>query len=539
MLVSLRNNQRSLILLLGIALTAICLSFGEQPHYSWLLTVAQLIFVPAMVMMVVDFQTVGKIIIVGMMLAVTLLHWWTDGLYAVALACLYLLYTFYIAVKGVKRFLQRGFTNCAEFSIDMGLIYLAIGGFWFFAFTANINTGFSPLITWLTAIHFHYSACLLPLSVGLFGRLYNSSWYRIIVMILLAGPLIVAIGITFSIIIEIIAVILYILAIYGLFVLTFKTKLPLGQGILLRVSYGALCLTIIGSCLYVYSRLSGTYYVGIPEMLRFHGVMNGLFFGGIGVLAWAIAVPATNQRPFNFPVSQIRGKLRHEHQPHPGLVDALQDFVDTTKLHPVISDFYEQTTNYRLLATVQWKTWFKPFAFLYQGMSRLLQQLNLPFSNQQIEMTGRIVKVDEEQDSRQSPRAWIRTIKQQTVFVAIYSKHTSNQTTYMNIALPLPFSTMVGILYAYEEQGQLHLTSQQGEDAGIYLAIGKYVMQLPLQEHFRIAAVNDQTLTAVHKMTLFGIPFLHIDYHIQKNQQTRQGNSGHKEKVLIGTHQKE
>ncbi|MEK8197802.1 hypothetical protein [Lysinibacillus sp. FSL M8-0134] len=250
-------------------------------------------------------------------------------------------------------------------------------------------------------------------------------------------------------------------------------------------------------------------------------------------------MPATNQRTFNFPVSQIRGKLRHEHQPHPGLVDALQDFVDTTKLHPVISDFYEQTTSYRLLATVQWKTWFKPFAFLYQGMSRLLQQLNLPFSNQQIEMTGRIVKVDEEQDSRQSPRAWIRTIKQQTVFVAIYSRHTSNQITYMNIALPLPFSTMVGILYAYEEQGQLHLTSQQGEDAGIYLAIGNYVMKLPLQEHFRIAAVNDQTLTAVHKMTLFGIPFLHIDYHIQKNQQTRQGISGYKEKVLIGTYQKE
>lgn len=42
MLVSLRNNQRSLILLFGIALTAICLSFGEQPYYSWLLTVAQL-----------------------------------------------------------------------------------------------------------------------------------------------------------------------------------------------------------------------------------------------------------------------------------------------------------------------------------------------------------------------------------------------------------------------------------------------------------------------------------------------------------------
>ena len=123
----------------------------------------------------------------------------------------------------------------------------------------------------------------------------------------------------------------------------------------------------------------------------------------------------TTQRPFEFPVSQIRGKLRHENIPHLGLVDALQDFVDIAKLPPVIPHFYEHTTSYRLLATVQWKTWFRPFAFLYQGLSRFLQQLNLPFSSKQIEMTGSIVQVDSVQDSRPSPRAWIRTMHQQTV----------------------------------------------------------------------------------------------------------------------------
>ena len=58
-------------------------------------------------------------------------------------------------------------------------------------------------------------------------------------------------------------------------------------------------------------------------------------------------------------------------------------------------------------------------------------------SSKQVEMTGSIVQVDPARDSRPSPRAWIRTIHQQTVFVAIYSKHTSDETTYMNIALPL------------------------------------------------------------------------------------------------------
>lgn len=53
-------------------------------------------------------------------------------------------------------------------------------------------------------------------------------------------------------------------------------------------------------------------YVGIPEMLKFHGFMNGIFFGSVGVLAWAIAIPETKFQPFHFPVSQIRGNCENE-----------------------------------------------------------------------------------------------------------------------------------------------------------------------------------------------------------------------------------
>ncbi|MGE7090636.1 hypothetical protein ACQKII_04095 [Lysinibacillus sp. NPDC048646] len=251
-------------------------------------------------------------------------------------------------------------------------------------------------------------------------------------------------------------------------------------------------------------------------MLKFHGLMNSLIFGGIGVVAWAIEVPKTTHHKFTFPISRIRGKLHGSGDAHPGLVDALSDFTNTTKLPSAISHFYEQTNAYRLLASVQWRTWFKPFAFLYQGISRWMQQLNLPFTSKQIEMTGIIAKVDAEQDGRHAPRAWIRKIGQQTTFVAIYAKHTTAQTTYMNIALPLPFSTMIGVLYLYEEHGQLHLTSAHEGDAGIYLAFKDYMFKLPLHEHFIITATNDRNLTAVHTIRIFGMPFLQIDYQIER-----------------------
>lgn len=129
-------------------------------------------------------------------------------------------------------------------------------------------------------------------------------------------------------------------------------------------------------------------------------------------------------------------------------------------------------------------------------------------------MTGKVVKVDELHDGRPAPRAWIRKIDKQTTFVAIYSKHTTGQTTYMNIALPLPFSTMIGVLYVYDDNGALYLTSNHDGDAGIYLAINRFLFQLPLQEHFKIKAQDETTLTAVHKMRIFGLPFLEINYQI-------------------------
>lgn len=144
-----------------------------------------------------------------------------------------------------------------------------------------------------------------------------------------------------------------------------------------------------------------------------------------------------------------------------------------------------------------------------------MQQINLPLSTEKIEMTGRIVLVDEKMDGRTLPRAWIRTMKKRRVFTALYSQHASDQ-TYMNIALPWPYSTMVGVLSLYEEEGKLHLTSRNSTDVGIYLAIGSCIFKLPLQEHFAIHAISTTQLAATHQMTIVGLPFLSIGYEIER-----------------------
>lgn len=53
--------------------------------------------------------------------------------------------------------------------------------------------------------------------------------------------------------------------------------------------------------------------------------------------------------------------------------------------------------------------------------------------------------------------------------------HENKGRAYMNIALPLPFSSMYGILVLHQKGHSLQLTSQklvdETSDAGIYLAI--------------------------------------------------------------------
>ncbi|WP_404469561.1 YndJ family protein [Sutcliffiella horikoshii] len=488
--------------------------FIAEP-YLLMLTAAQLIFIPLMLQLLVEVKRKHIVFTWISMLSVFLIQVVPSNAGQSVLAFLYLVFTFFVALTGIKRFFKRGFTNWAEISIDIGMMYLFVGGLWFFAYIAEIDTGFSPLITWLTAIHFHYSAFLFPVSLGFFGRLHTSKWYPFIVCSILAGPMLVAIGITFWPLLEFISVLVYIFAIYSLIFLAFQTRFASKlQAILIRLSYSALGITIIFSLFYAANSAFGSWFVSIDFMLVFHGFFNCVVFGLLGVLGWVMAPPETNQAVWDFPVSQIRGKLKGAGEPRPGLVGDLSDFVDVKCFPDTIVQFYEQTDRYQLVASVKWSTWFKPLAWCYKWISTQMQQLNLPISSKPTEMTYTIRAVDPELDGRKSPRAWIRKVENNTVFVAIYSQHETEGRTYMNIALPLPFSSMIGILQLDAVDGRLVLSSEGDGDSGIYLAVGETIFKLPLSEYFIISEQSGGMLTAEHKMKIFGVPFLRIDYRI-------------------------
>jgi len=501
--------------------------FSTSPWPYGLLVVAQLVYIPVLLRMVVTETNwfwkyypyfaipAYTAIVLGQAISTRWEGW---------IAALYVLFTVYVALYGITRFLRRGFTNVEEVSIDLGLIYLAMGGGWYFAFAAGIDLGFSPLLTWLTAIHFHYSAFILPIFLGLTGRLYQSGLYRWAVGALLAAPMAVAAGITFSRWVELFSVLLYIYGICTVIWIVWKHSFATSlQKWLVRLAFSALAVTITFSMLYVLSNGFGVFAVTIDFMLRFHGVLNCVIFALAGIIGWSLAVPNPRFRRLAFPRSRIRGRRAAEEIGRVGEVRGLSDDLTvygltSESVSPSLIDFYENTIDYRLYAKVRWHRWFKPFAFPYSVISRRTQQINLPLHSSEVEMIGGIYALEEGIDGRQRVRAWERKIGDQTIFTALYSQHETDGRMYMNIALPLPYSTMTGILELQAVERGLKLTSKRKDaasDAGVYLSFNdRDLFTLPLQETFFIQETAEGKVTATHKMWIFSIPFLTIDYSI-------------------------
>ncbi|HWO98069.1 MAG TPA: YndJ family protein [Bacillus sp. (in: firmicutes)] len=457
-------------------------------------------------------------------------------------AAFWFIYTGLITLFGVSRLLERGWKPLEELSIDSGLMYLGLGGFWFFAYAADIQVmHFTKLTILLTAIHFHYSAFILPILAGFLGRksLNNRKWYAVMTLVMIVSPLTIAAGITYSRVIEFLAVLIYAAAlyVYGFFVFRMAFQKTAAR-ILLSFSGAVLLITISFSFIYAYGRVQENVTLTISEMILVHGAANA--FGVVlpALVGWLIEGPVRPSHSYyGKSMSRVFGtrtigsdflsrKQLADDKAYTGLVDRMGDFssndFDEKRLSTVIVDFYEQTESYELKANIRWSAWFKPFSFIYQHISRRIGQIHLAMGGTWERMDGDIIGVKSEADGRSDVRSWIRKNEGgETIFVALYSQHQYGSETYMNIALPLPYSNMTGILKPYNDQNNLVLTSvsrKRGKgDEGIYLHTPLFTMRLPLAETFFIREERAGVLTANHQMWMFGMKFLEVDYIIQKS----------------------
>ncbi|MDM5461963.1 MULTISPECIES: YndJ family protein [Bacillus cereus group] len=455
-------------------------------------------------------------------------------------ALLWFAYTGIVALFGISRLLERGWKPLEEAAIDSAFIYLFLGGFWFFASVAKFPImHFSSDIVLLTAAHFHYSAFLLPLSAGLLGRKreQGSKLYDAIMFIIVISPMTVAIGITYSRVFEFFAVFIYLCAIYGYGVYVWRTKFnAISAKILLTLSSSTLMVTIMFSLIYSYGNFKQAMTITIAQMVWIHGVVNGIGVALPAFVGWMIEKSAPKYKYYGKIMSRLRGNATvgeaflHnrnliDNKEYKGLVDKMNDFhsevFDMAKIPLSIIRFYENTKEYELQSHIKWTRWFRPLAFCYEKMSKRVGQIHLGMGGKWETMHGSIIGVIDEKDGRENVRAWLRKNEAgESIFVALYSKHTHEDEKYMNIGLPLPYSNMTGILKLCNKNKDLIITSKlrrNGKgDEGIYLHTRFFTIRLPLAETFIIKESTDQILEANHRMWIFGVKFLEIDYEIKK-----------------------
>lgn len=478
-----------------------------------------------------------------------------SGMTAGILSLGWLLFTLLVAWYGLVRFLERGWHMLEETAIDVGLIYLAIGGGWFSISRFGIDVmHFGPTITKLTAIHFHFAAFVAPILIGLVGRIgdeqeNHSVIYRVSAFGIMISPLLIAMGITYSRMIEFISVIGFAVALlfycYQVITRVLNTARHFWARVFHIFSAVTLVFTIALACLYSLGRLLHVQTVSIPDMVAWHGAGNAFAFVLPGLIAWLMMTPRERYNLYGIPRSKIHGEARigadffartglvEPERHHKGLVDDFavfrRDDFDPDLVHPSIRLFYEDTLLFQLFARTTWHQGFGLLSRLYKRISAKVEQLNLPLDGEEeVNMCGKIVSIRSEKDGRTEARGWVRTDAhtEKVIFAAIYSYHTHEQETYMNIALPYPFGNMTGILrldHLESETGRkdgLLLTSlpRRGKrgDEGIYFHTKYLSVRLPLNERFRVRANDHGRLRAIHEMWLFGIRFLTINYEIEK-----------------------
>jgi hypothetical protein len=228
------------------------------------------------------------------------------GPVAGGLAVIWFLFATLVALFGATRLLRRRSLAIEELCIDAGLVYIAVGGAWLTAARLGLAPlGFGGVIALLTAVHFHFAGFIAPIVAGLAGRYLarvrpsSMRLYRVAAVGIMAGPILVALGITLSPAVEVISAIILATSLTlfaGLSLFTIRPSLIDRRArFFLAISALASVVAMLFALLYALGSFLERSFVSIPEMAIVHGCVNALFALG-ALLCWGIVRPAP-ERP--------------------------------------------------------------------------------------------------------------------------------------------------------------------------------------------------------------------------------------------------
>lgn len=226
-----------------------------------------------------------------------------DGLAAAVAAACWLPVTLSLGVAGAARTFDarnRGFAPLSERVVDVGLAYLSVAAVALIMFHLDLTLWFAPVIILLTFVHFSFAGFALAVVTGLSGRVAPGGWYRPLALVVFGGPALIGIGISFSPLVEVLAVGVFTLGVTllaGYLLIRVVPTRPRWQAVMLAVSALSLPGSMVLALGYGLAAYTGSSPLGLPigQMVAVHGSLNAFGFAVCGLVGWRLARPEVSE----------------------------------------------------------------------------------------------------------------------------------------------------------------------------------------------------------------------------------------------------
>jgi hypothetical protein len=232
-------------------------------------------------------------------------------------------------------------------------------------------------------------------------------------------------------------------------------------------------------------------------------------------------------------LAKVRGGTFRRNPPDVGILASLDSLTgptfDARRVHPLIREFYEHTSRFRLSIVPEWRRWMKPgYELFKQLVARPLGQAAIP-SNIEEAQRGMVSTIDTialEGDEEIDIRGWIRTFADsgKPIYVGIYTSFRHDDRGYVSVGFPIPSANFTATLLPRNAgEHDLVLTSRtELAFPGHYLSSvdserdALTVLKLLYFQERIFVYVVDGELRTDHSFYLAGQRFLTLHYEIER-----------------------
>ncbi|HZB47986.1 MAG TPA: hypothetical protein VE547_02730 [Mycobacteriales bacterium] len=216
-----------------------------------------------------------------------------------------------------------------------------------------------------------------------------------------------------------------------------------------------------------------------------------------------------------------------------GIVSSLDELagpdLDPAAVHPLVREFYEHTTRFRLDVEPQWRLWVRPGYLLYRTLvARPLGQANVPMNQRETQrgVRSRIDTITLPGGDAVAVRGWIRSYADtdEPIYVGVYTTYRHQGRGYVSVGFPAPRASFTATLAPRARPGGGLLLSSTSDlpHPGHYLAAtdpgsgALTVLAVPGFREDLDVYVDASELRAEHAFALFGLPFLVLRYRLAR-----------------------